>query len=85
MCNWLVHGTAASSRATALLKDSRKRADKESAPLPSSAADLDQLLKKYEVGDILRPPKKKGATEPLTPVSRSPRSQGSGAHGSRAR
>ena len=53
--------------ATALLEDSLKRADKEVAPLPSFAEALDAPLKKYEVGDILPPPRKKGATEPLDP------------------
>ena len=78
-------GLQYAATATALLEDSLKRADKESAPPPSSAADLDRLLQKDEVGDILQPPKKKGATEPLTPVSGSPRSQGSGARGSGVR
>ena len=56
--------------ASALLEDSLKRAHKESAPPPSSAADLDPLLRKYEVGDILQPPKKQGATDPLARAGR---------------
>ena len=71
-------GLHQAATATALLEDSLKRADKESAPPVSSAEELDRLLK-YEVGDILQPPTKKGATEALTPVTGSPRSQGSGA------
>ena len=72
-------GPQQAATTTALLEDSLKRADKQSAPPPSFAADLDRLLRKYEVGDILQPLKKKGATEPPTPVSGSPRSQGLGA------
>ena len=64
---------------TALVQDSFKRVDKEAAPPPSSAQALDKLLKDYPVGDILQPPKKKGATEPGTPTAGSPWSQGSGA------
>ena len=71
-------GLQQAATATALLEDSLKRADKEFAPPPSSAEELDRLLKKYEVEDILQPPRKKGATEALTPVTGSARSQGSG-------
>ena len=78
-------GLRQAATATPLLEDSVKRADNKSAPPLSYAADLDRLPKKYEVGDILRPPRKEGATEPLTLVTESPRSQGSGAHGSGAR
>ena len=63
---------------TALLKDSLKRADKEAAPPLCTAAALGALLNKYDVGDILQPPRKNGATEPGTPTRGSPRSQGSG-------
>ena len=63
--------------ATALLKDSLKRVDREAAPPPSSAQASDKLLKDYPVGDILQPPRKKGPTEPGTPTAGSPRSQGS--------
>ena len=59
-------GLHQAATATALLEDSLKRADKESAPPPASAQALDRLLKKYEVRDILQPPRKKGATEALT-------------------
>ena len=62
--------------ATALLEDSLKRVDKGAAPPPSSSAALDTLLKNYPVGDILQPPRKKGATEPWTLIGGSPRSQG---------
>ena len=47
----------------ALLEDSLKRADKEFAPPPFSAEELDRVLNKYEVGDDLQPPRKKGASE----------------------
>ena len=60
-----------------MLEDSLKQADEQSAPPPSSAEALDRLLKKYKVGDILKPPRKKGATEAVTSVTGSPRSQGS--------
>ena len=60
-----------------MLEDSLKRADKEAAPPLSSSEALDALLKKYEVGDILQAPQKKGATEPLTPTGGSPLSQAS--------
>ena len=49
-------GLQQAATATALLEDSLKRADKESAPPLSSAADMDRLLRKYEVGDILQSP-----------------------------
>ena len=71
-------GLQQATTAPALLEDSLKRADKESVPPPSFAQAMDQLLKKYEVGDILQMPRKKGATEALTPTMGSPRSQGSG-------
>ena len=70
-------GLQQAAMATALLEDSLKRVDKEAAPPPSSSAALDTLLKNYPVGDILQPPRKKGATEPWTPTGGSPRSQGS--------
>ena len=47
-------GLQQAATATALLEDSLKRADKESAPPPSYAEELDRLRKKYEVGDILQ-------------------------------
>ena len=56
-------GLQQAATATALREDSLKRADKESAPPPSSAQELNWPLKNYEVGDILQPPRKKGATE----------------------
>ena len=68
-------GLQQAATATARLEDSLKRADKEAAPPPSSAEGLDRLLKKYEVGDILQPLRKKGATEALTTVTGSPRSK----------
>ena len=71
-------GPQQAASATVLLEDSLKRADKEAAPPPSSAEALDALLKKCKVGDILHPPRKKGATEPLTPTGAS-WCQGSGA------
>ena len=73
-------GLQQAATATALLEESLKRVDKDAAPRPSSSAALDALLKKYDVGDILQPPRKKGATEPGTPTAGvgSPRSQGFG-------
>ena len=62
-------GLQPSAVATALLEDSLKRVDGEAAPPPSSVQALDQLLKHYPVGDILQPPRKKGATEPGTPTA----------------
>ena len=70
-------GLQQAATATALLDDSLKRADNEAAPPPSFAEALDALHKKYEVGDILQPPRKKGATEPRTPTGGSLRPQGS--------
>ena len=67
-------GLQQAATATALPEDSLKRADKDSAPPSSYAQALDQLLKKYEVGDILQQARKKGATED---VAVSPRSPGS--------
>ena len=55
--------------ATPLLEDSLERADKDFAPHPSPAHALDQLLTKYEVGGMLQPPRKKGATEAVAPVT----------------
>ena len=52
-------GLQQAATATALLEESLKRVDKDAAPPPSSSAALDALLKKYEVGDILQPPRKK--------------------------
>ena len=46
-------GLQQAATAKALVKDSLKRADKDPAPPPSSAEELDRLLKKYEVGDIV--------------------------------
>ena len=71
-------GLRQATTATAVLEDSLKRVDKEAVPPPSSSAALDALLMKYDVGDILQPPRKKGTTEPGTPTVGSPRSQGSG-------
>ena len=65
--------------ATALLEDNLKRVDKAAAPPPSSAHTLHKLLKDYPVGDILQPPRKKGATKPGTPTAGRVRSQGYGA------
>ena len=59
-------GLQQAATATAPLEDSLKKVDKEAAPPPSSSAALDKLLKDYPVGDILQPPRKKGATEPGT-------------------
>ena len=73
---WLTQGAVElrtvlqpAATATALLEDSLKRVDMEAAPPLSSAAALDKLLQDYPVGDILQPPKKKGATEPGTPTA----------------
>ena len=79
-------GLQRAATATALLEDGLKRADKckVTAPPPSFAAHQDRLLHKYDVTNILQSSKKKGANEPLTSVGGSPRSQGSGAHGSGA-
>ena len=71
-------GLLPAATTTALLEDSLKQAVKECAPLPSDAQALDQLLKKYEVGDILQPPRTKGATEALALVMGSPQSKGCG-------
>ena len=73
-------GLQQAATATALLEDSLKRVDKDAAPPPSSSTALDALLKKYDVGGILQPPRKKGATEPGSPAAGagSPRSQGCG-------
>ena len=69
-------GLQQAETATPLMEDSLKRADKEAVPPPSSSAALDARLKKYDVGDILQRPRKKGATEPGTPTGGSQRSQG---------
>ena len=58
-------GVQQAAIAKALLEDCLRRADKESMPPPSSAEAVDRLMKKYEIGDILRLPRKKGATEAL--------------------
>ena len=71
-------GLQQAATARVVLQDILKRADKESAPPPSSEEEVDRLSKKYEVGDILRLPGKKGATGALTPVTGSPQSQGFG-------
>ena len=61
-------GLQQAATATAMLEDSLKRVDKEAAPPPSCSAPLDKLLKDYPVGDIVQPPRMKGATEPRTPT-----------------
>ena len=72
---WLTHcalelrtGLQQAATARAPLEDSLKKVDKEAVPAPSSSTALDKLLKDYPVGDILQPPRKKGATDPGTPT-----------------